>query len=90
MRERVLFAALLIALGGCSNSVSNVTQEPAGPWVVRQIEQSAASISLTQTHLHETSASPVHTSVSASALPTAEKQVSPTKPPIRHTPNTGG
>jgi uncharacterized protein YcfL len=89
MRKRLFLTALLLGLCGCSNSPPKATQEPAGSLVMKLIEQSAASISLAQTRLHETSASPINTPVSAPALP-AEKQVTPTNPPARLAPNTGG
>ncbi len=84
MRTTLLSTFVLLGLCGCSHSVPMAPQEPAGPWVDARIEQSAVSISLAQTRLHQTSAVLPFTPVSTPVPPAAAK------PSAGRLPNAGG
>lgn len=84
MRVKLLSAVLLLGLGGCSHAPPVALQEPAGSWVDTHIEQSATSISLAQTRLHQTSAVRSFTPVSTPVPPAAAQ------PPAGPLPKPGG
>ncbi|RMV69693.1 hypothetical protein ALP05_200157 [Pseudomonas caricapapayae] len=90
MQKRLLFSVLLIYLSGCSHPAAPFTQKPAGQWVDEQIQLSASSVSLAQRRLHQTSAVPSFTPLSAPAKPTTKAPARAVKPAVRPVPVTGG
>ncbi|RMR32456.1 hypothetical protein ALP36_200013 [Pseudomonas syringae pv. coriandricola] len=90
MQKRLLFSALLIYLSGCSQPTVQFAQEPAGQWVDKQIRQSASSVSQAQSRLHQTSAVPSFTPLSAPAKPAAKAQAPAVKASVRPVPVAGG
>lgn len=90
MRTKLFSTFLLLGLGGCSHSVSMAPQEPAGPWVDARIEQSAVSISLAQTRLHQTSAARPFTPVSTPVPLPMNVQRPAVEPLAESLPKAGG
>ncbi|RMV79015.1 hypothetical protein ALP05_200030 [Pseudomonas caricapapayae] len=89
MQAHIVLTVIVASLAGCVTA-PNLAQEPAGQWVDEQIQLSASSVSLAQRRLHQTSAVPSFTPLSAPAKPTTKAPARAVKPAVRPVTITGG